>query len=161
MIFVVNISPTWWDNACWVGNTITSQTFNISTTRSKKVPPTLYEFVNVKMRAHIALKQIPFGDYTLSNYYWKVLSGRPLNWNRKCFAVIQSSIGAFFGYKKKIQCSSLYVAKMCFLREWEEFYNSPLNFVQMQSLSGSNICSSTELVPMASVTEKNSLNLSA
>lgn len=68
MIPDVDITPAGRDDARRRGNSKATETLYIPAARPKKIPSALYELIDVKVRTHIALKQIPFGDYTLSNY---------------------------------------------------------------------------------------------
>lgn len=67
LLFLLDISPARGDDARWIGNFVGPETFDVSTTRSKKVPAPLYQLIYVEMRAHVALECVPLGNYALAD----------------------------------------------------------------------------------------------
>lgn len=67
MLLVLDIPPARGDDARWIGNSVSSETFDISTTRSKEVAPTLYQLIYMEMRSHAALECVPLRNYALTD----------------------------------------------------------------------------------------------
>lgn len=84
LLFVLDISPTRWDNARRTRNFVGSEAFGVSTARSKKVAPTLYQFIYKQIRSHGTLHWTPFSNYSFADDNGKVLARRPLNWKVSC-----------------------------------------------------------------------------
>lgn len=84
MLFSVDVTPAWRYDASRRGTLILSEALHVAAAHTKVIPSTLYQLVDVKIWAHVALKQAPLVDDALADDEWEVFARRPLNcWEQR------------------------------------------------------------------------------